>query len=300
MTEPTRDFIGYGRNRPTGQWGNGARLAINVVVNYEVGSEQSYLLGDAAQETMTEWGSYPFPDGIRNIAMETMYEYGSRVGVWRVLDALQQADVPATIFGCAVAFQQNPEVARAIAESPHDICSHGYRWEEVFRLTEDEERDHMQKAVALITQSCGKSPSGWYCRYGPSVHTRKLVVEHGGFLYDADSYNDDLPYFTEVGGKRHLVVPYTSDKNDFRFWLSPGPVTADDFLNYLKESFDVLYEESATGLKMMSIGLHPRIIGHAGRIRSLRRFFSYAKQHEGVWFATRGDIAQDWLSTRNL
>lgn len=296
MVVPVRDLIGYGSRPPEGRWPNGARLAISVVVNYEEGSERSHAMGDPDQESMTEWGSYVFPEGVRNLAMESMYEYGSRVGVWRVLDSLRDAHVPATFFACAVAFEQNPEVARAVVEQGHEVCSHGYRWEEVFRLTETEEREHMRLAIESFERTCGKRPVGWYCRYGASVCTRRLVAEEGGFLYDSDAYNDDVPYFVEVGVKRHLVVPYTADVNDFRYWNSPGLTQASDFYEYIRESFDVLYAESARGPRMMSIGLHPRMIGRPGRIRALKQFFDYARQCSDVWFATREEIARAWLS----
>lgn len=292
---PNRDLVGYGRQRPTGAWPNGARLAVNVVVNYEEGSELSFAMGDETQETMTEWGSYPFPAGVRNLAMESMYEYGSRVGIWRVLDALEDARIRSTFFACAVAFEQNPEVARSVVAGGHEICSHGYRWEEVFRLSREEERDHIRLAVQSFEKSCGRRPVGWYCRYGPSVNTRQLLMDEGGFLYDCDAYNDDVPYFVEVGGKRQLVVPYTSDVNDIRFWNSPGLADADDFFRYMRETFDVLYAEAARGPRMMSIGLHPRMIGRPGRIRSLKWFFDYARQYGDVWFATREEIARAWL-----
>lgn len=290
-----RDLVGYGNRPPTGPWPNGARLAISIVVNYEEGSERSFAMGDPDQESLTEWGAYPFPPDIRNLAMESMNEYGSRVAIWRLLDLFQATVVRTTFFACAVAFEQNPEVARAAVAAGHEICSHGYRWEEVFRLSEDEERDHIRRAVASFEQTCGKRPVGWYCRYGPSVRTRRLVVEEGGFLYDSDAYNDDSPYFVTVAGKRHLVVPYTSDVNDIRFWLAPGFTTGDEFFAYLKESFDALYAEAGRYTRMMSIGLHPRIIGRPGRIRSLRRFIEYAKQCPDVWFATREQIARAWL-----
>lgn len=295
MIYPPRDLVGYGKDRPTGTWPNGARLAINVVVNYEEGSERSHAMGDPDQEVMTEWGSYAFPPGVRNLAMESMYEYGSRVGVWRVLDALKDANVPATIFACAVAMEQNPKVAKAMVQAGHEICSHGYRWEEVFKLTEEEEREHIRLAIESFERTCGKRPIGWYCRYGASVRTRRLVVEEGGFLYDSDAYNDDVPYFVEVDEKRHLVVPYTADVNDFRYWNSPGLTHASDFFEYIKESFDVLYAESANGPRMMSIGLHPRMIGRPGRIRALKWFFDYARQFPDAWFATREQIARAWL-----
>jgi peptidoglycan/xylan/chitin deacetylase (PgdA/CDA1 family) len=290
-----RDLVGYADKPPPGPWPNGARLAISIVVNYEEGSERSRAMGDPDQEAMTEWGNYPMPPDIRNLAMESMYEYGARVGVWRVLDILADTRVKSTFYACAVAFEHNPDVAKAAVQGGHEVCSHGYRWEEVFRLTEEEEREHIRLAVESFQKTCGKRPIGWYCRYGPSVRTRRLVVEEGGFLYDCDAYNDDVPYFVEVSGKRHLVVPYTPDVNDFCFWNSPGFVQADDFYRYLRESFEVLYAEAAKGPRMMSLGLHPRIIGRAGRVRGLRSFIDYARQFDDVWFATREEIARAWL-----
>ncbi|MEO8631002.1 MAG: allantoinase PuuE [Betaproteobacteria bacterium] len=293
--ELKRDLVGYGNQPPTGRWPNGARLAVSVVVNYEEGSERSHAMGDPDQESMTEWGNYPMPPDIRNLAMESMYEYGARVGIWRLMDIFADTHIKTTFYGCAVAFEHNPSVAKAAVAGGHEICSHGYRWEEVFKLSEDEEREHIRLAIASFEKTCGKRPLGWYCRYGPSVRTRRLVVEEGGFLYDSDAYNDDVPYFVEVSGKRHLVVPYTPDINDFCFWNSPGFVQADDFYRYLKESFEVLYAEAAKGPRMMSVGLHPRIIGRAGRVRGLRSFIDYARQFPDVWFTTREEIARAWL-----
>jgi peptidoglycan/xylan/chitin deacetylase (PgdA/CDA1 family) len=293
--EPERDLVGYANRPPTGRWPNGARLAVSIVVNYEEGSERSHAMGDPDQESMTEWGNYPMPPEIRNLAMESMYEYGARVGIWRLMDIFAHKRVKPTFYACAVAFEQNPDVAKAAVEAGYEICSHGYRWEEVFRLTEEQEREHIRLAVESFRKTCGKRPVGWYCRYGPSVRTRRLVVEEGGFLYDCDAYNDDVPYFVEVSGKQHLVVPYTPDINDFCFWNSPGFVQAEDFFRYLKESFEVLYAESEKGPRIMSVGLHPRIIGRAGRVRGVRSFIEYAKQIPDVWFATREEIARAWL-----
>jgi peptidoglycan/xylan/chitin deacetylase (PgdA/CDA1 family) len=290
-----RDLVGYGASPPTGTWPNGARLAISIVVNYEEGSERSHAMGDPDQESMTEWGNYPMPPEIRNLAMESMYEYGARVGIWRLLEIMKSADVKATFFACAVAMEHNPKVAKAAVDHGHEICSHGYRWEEVFRLSEKDERERIRLAVQSFEKTCGKRPVGWYCRYGPSDRTRRLVVEEGGFLYDSDAYNDDTPYFVEVSGQRHLVVPYTPDINDFCFWNSPGFVQARDMYEYMRESFDVLYAEAARYPRMMSIGLHPRIIGRAGRVRALKWFIDNAKQYPDVWFATREEIARAWI-----
>lgn len=294
--EKHRDLIGYGRDVPTFGWPGGAKLAVSLVVNYEEGSERNYALGDADQESVTEWGSYPFPEGNRNLAMETQYEFGSRVGVWRIMDVLEEAKVKATFYACALAFEQNPAVAKAAVAGGHGVISHGYRWEEVFRLSEAEEREHIRLAVESLERTTGKRPLGWYCRYGPSERTRRLLVEEGGFLYDCDAYNDDTPHFVEVAGKRHLVIPYTPDNNDFCFWHSPGFVVGDQFLTYLKDAFDELYREGQRGqTRMMSVGLHCRIVGRAGRIGALRKFIDYAKSHDGVWFATRDEIARWWL-----
>lgn len=290
-----RDLVGYAGHPPLLRWPNGARLAVSICLNYEEGSERSKAMGDPDQELMTEWGNYPVPPEVRNLAMESMYEYGSRVGVWRILEIFRETQVKSTIYACAVACEQNPEFARAAVADGHEICSHGYRWEEVFRLTEEEERDHIRRAVAIFEKVCGRRPSGWYCRYGASVNTRRLLVEEGTFLYDSDSYNDDTPYFVNVNGSRHLVVPYTPDINDFRFWNSPGFVHAEDFFTYARESLDTLYAEAAKYPRMMSVGLHARIIGRPGRIRGLRRFIEYAKQFPDVWFATREEIAKAWI-----
>lgn len=291
-----RDLIGYGRDAPNVKWPGGSRIAISVVVNYEEGSERSFAMGDPDQETITEWGSYPLSAGIRNLAMESMYEYGSRVGIWRILQLLDRHNIRSTFYACAVAFEQNPDVAAAVVEGGHGVVSHGYRWEEVFRLSREEEAEHIRLAVESFERTIGRRPVGWYCRYGPSVNTRELLVAEGGFRYDCDAYNDDVPYFVRVSGKRHLVVPYTPDANDFRFWQTPGMVLANDFFLYLKDSFDVLYHEGAEHPKLMSIGLHPRIIGRPGRIAGLARFFEYIHSFTDVAYLTRDEIADWWIS----
>jgi len=291
----SRDLVGYGRNTPRGRWPNGARLAISLVLNYEEGSERSFAAGDPDQETGTEWGQYPYPPDVANLAMESIYEYGSRVGIWRILDVVDAREVPLTFFACAQALELNPAVAEYLRDSRHEVCSHGYRWEEVFRLSESEEAEHIALAVQSFERTVGRRPVGWYCRYGPSERTRELITKHGGFLYDSDAYNDDSPYFVECLGERRLVLPYTPDNNDFRFWQANGPATASALTEYLKDSFDELYREAKTTPRMMSFGLHPRMIGRPGRIRALRDFIDYASDHDEVWFATREDIARAWL-----
>ncbi|MFE4952409.1 polysaccharide deacetylase family protein [Leifsonia sp. NPDC056665] len=278
---------------PNVPWPDGITLPISLVVNIEEGSERTHADGDPDQETMTEWATYPLPPDIRNLAMESMYEYGSRVGVWRIFDAIAERGLTATMFACAVALERAPEVVAAIKEHGFGVVCHGYRWEEVFRLSPEEERQHIRDAVESMTRTLGAPPRGWYCRYGPSANTRRLLVEEG-FEYDCDAYNDDLPYFVPVDGVRHLVVPYSPDNNDLRFWQSPGMVHANDFFLYLKDSFDVLYREGSDRTRMMSIGLHSRVVGRPGRIAGLTRFLDYARQFGGVEFVTRDWIVDHW------
>jgi len=293
---PARDLIGYQGKPAKGSWPDGVQLAISLVVNYEEGSERSLALGDPDQEQGSEWGSYPYPNGVRNLAVESMYEYGSRVGIWRLLDLFEQQGVRSTFFACALALEQNPAVAQTIVNQKHGVVSHGYRWEEHFRMSRQEEQERIELAMESFQRTLGYRPRGWYCRYGPSVNTRQLLVEHGGFDYDCDAYNDDQPYFVDVLDKKHLVVPYTPDVNDFRFWQSPGLSTADEFFEYLKDSFDTLYAESASAPKMLSIGLHPRIIGRPGRIAGLKRFLEYSKSLPNVGYLTRDEMADSWLA----
>jgi len=293
---PRRDFVGYGRRKPKVLWPSGAKVAISLVVNYEEGSEYSKPAGDERNEGLAEI-SYAFGQEHRDLAAESIYEYGSRAGVFRLLDLFDEYGLKTTFFTAAVALERNPEVAAWIRESGHEPCSHGWRWIEHWLLDREEERRHIRWAIESIQETCGERPLGWYCRYGPSVNTRELLVEEGGFLYDSDAYNDDLPYFTEVSGRRHLVVPYSSfPYNDVRFTLAQGYGSPTDFYDTCRRGLDQYWREGERGYpKMMSIGLHPRLAGHAGRTSALREFIEYALAKGGVWFARRVDIARWWL-----
>ena len=290
-----RDFVGYGEHPPHVEWPGKARVALSMVVNYEEGSEYSFAFGDRLQEGYKE---YPktLPDGVRDFANESTYEYGSRAGFWRILRIFKKHEAPATFYACALALERNPSAARAITAHGHEVCCHGYRWEEVFRKSEEEERDHIHKAVASLRETTGERPVGWYSRYSPSVHTRRLLMEEGGFAYDSDSYSDDLPYYVQVDGKPFLILPYTLETNDIRFWAGGGFSTADDFFAYMRDALDTLWEEGAETPKMMSVGLHMRIIGRPGRAQALDRFLAYARAKGGVWITRRVDIAKAWTA----
>lgn len=289
---PERDFVGYAGRSPGVTWPGGARVALSLVVNVEEGAEPSPDDGDPRAESRAEMPHQP-RDGVRDLAIESQYEYGSRAGIWRILETLSEYGAAATFFACGRALERNPAGAAAMAAGGHEICSHGYEWREPSTMTRDEERQSIERAVAAIRTTTGSRPVGWYCRWGPSVNTRELLVEEGGFQYDSDAYNDDLPYWTEVCGKPFLVLPYSMDTNDMKFWLG-GFTTAESFAEYLRDSFDVLYREGERQPRMMSIGIHARILGRPGRIPALRRFLDYARQHEGVWIARRDEIARHW------
>ena len=297
MTEHVRDFVGYGANPPDPKWPGGARLAINFVINYEEGSEHSIPDGDGVTETgLIESPTSPVPPGDRDLGAESMFEYGSRVGFWRLMRLFEERGLPVTIFGCALALERNPEAARAIVDAGHDVCCHGWRWVEHYRLSEEVERDHIHRAVASLKATVGARPLGWYCRYGPSLNTRRLLVEEGGFLYDSDAYNDELPYWTMVGSGPHLVIPYTLTNNDTKFargFIGNGEA----FFHYLRDGFNLLYDEGATRPKMMSVGLHMRLAGHPVRAAGLKRFLDHIGQFEDVWVCARADIAQHWIET---
>ncbi len=294
--EPVRDLIGYGANPPHAAWPGGARIALQIVLNYEEGSE--YSIGDGDGRSEAAGGDLPavhFPDGRRNMAMESSFEYGSRVGVWRLLRLFENYGLPITVFACALALEKNPEVAAAIRRAGHDICCHGWRWVEHFAMEEDEERDHIRRAIASIEKTMGERPLGWYCRFGASENTRRLLAEEGGFLYDSDAYNDELPYWVEVSGKPRLVVPYSLDTNDGRM-PSGATGTGEQFIAYLTDSFDTLLEEGTERPKMMSVGLHARNAGRPGRTAGLKSFLDYVSSRDDAWICRRMDIARHWIA----
>lgn len=292
-----RDFVGYGSRPPDPHWPDGARLAVQIVLNYEEGSEYAIGEGDPVSETyLTEVPGATLGPSVRDLIVESLYEYGSRAGFWRLMRVFAERDIRVTVFGAALALERNPAACAAIRAAGHEVCSHGWRWVGFQAMDEEDEREQMRRAVASIANTIGERPYGWYCRYAPSVNTRRLVVEEGGFLYDSDAYNDDLPYFVRVGRTPHLVIPYTLDANDMKFAVPPGFTSGDGFFAYLKDTFDVLYREGATAPKMMSVGLHARLAGRPGRTAAVERFLDYITTFEDVWICRRVDIARHWWS----
>lgn len=301
MTSPyPRDLIGYAGQPPHPQWPGEARIALSFVLNYEEGGERCILHGDQESEAfLSEMvAAQPLP-GVRNLCMESLYEYGSRAGVWRLLELFRREGIPLTVFAVAMAAERHPEVIRTMVADGHEICSHGYRWIDYQYLDEAEEKAHLDRAIAILRDITGERPLGWYTgRLGPN--TRRLVREEGGFLYDSDAYDDDLPYWDPAASadRPHLVIPYTLDTNDMRFTQVQGFNSGDDFFTYLKDAFDVLYAEGEAGApKMLSIGMHCRLLGRPARFAALRRFVDYVKGHDKVWFARRVDIARHWHAT---
>jgi peptidoglycan/xylan/chitin deacetylase (PgdA/CDA1 family) len=290
-----RDLVGYGGHPPDPKWPDGARIAINFVMNYEEGSEPSVQDGEGCTEIgLTEaHGSDPGVSG-RDLAGEGMFAYGCRVGFWRLMRVFEERRLPLTIFGCALAIERNPAAAQVIRQSGFDVCCHGWRWVKHYLLSEAQEREHIGRAIASLRSTLGVRPLGWYCRYGPSVNTRRLIVAEGGFLYDSDAYDDELPYWTVVAGKPHLVIPYSLVNNDGKF-ASGAFGTATDYFEFHKDAFDMLYREGRTQPKMMSVGLHMRLIGHPARAAGLERLLDYIRGFEGVWIARRIDIAHHWM-----
>ena len=289
-----RNMIGYGAKGKSVSWPNNARLALQIVLNYEEGGENCVLNGDKYSETfLSEIIGAKAIKG-RHISMESIYEYGSRAGFWRLHKLFKDKNIPVTIFGVGLALEQNPEVCEAIKNGNYEVAAHGYRWIDYQDVKKSVEKKHMQKAIKTIKKIFGSRPLGWYTgRCSPN--TRDLVFDEGGFLYDSDSYSDDLPYWEKRGSKRQLIIPYTLDNNDMRFATNQGFNTGDHFYNYLKDSFDALYEEGKTSPKMMSVGLHCRLIGRPGRIQSLKKFLDYVLKFNDIWICKRIDIAKHWI-----
>ena len=295
MNRYPRDMTGYGRSIPAAQWPNGAKIAVQIVLNYEEGGENNILHGDAASEAFLSeiTGAAPWP-GQRHWNMESIYEYGSRAGFWRVHDLLK--DTPITVYGVTTALMRAPQQLKAMKDAGWEIASHGLKWIEHKDMEPDEERAQIREAIRLHTEVVGEAPRGWYTGRC-SMNTVDLAAEEGNFAYIADSYADDLPYWVRAGGKDQLIVPYTMDCNDMRFAIQAGYTNGDQLESYLKDSFDMLYAEGVAGApKMLSIGLHCRLIGRPGRAMALKRVLEHFATHEGVWFATREQIADHWAS----
>ena len=289
-----RDMIGYGSKEPKVVWPNNAKLALQIVLNYEEGGENNILHGDKHSETFLSEiiGAQAFKN--RHINMESMYEYGSRRGFWRLHKLFQEKKIPITIFGVAMALERNPEVCDAIKNGNYEVACHGWRWIDYQNVKKSTEKKDMKLAIKTIKKIFGKRPLGWYTgRCSPN--TRDLVFDDGEFLYDSDSYSDDLPYWEYRKNKKQLIVPYTLDNNDMRFATSQGFNSGEQFYTYLKDSFDALYEEGKTNPKMMSVGLHCRLIGRPGRIQSLKKFLDYVLKFNDVWICKRIDIAKHWI-----
>ena len=290
----SRDMIGYGSNQPKVSWPKKERIAVQIVLNYEEGAENCLLNGDKSSEVFLSEITGAQPIKGRNVNMESVYEYGSRSGFWRLHKLFQEKKIPITIFGVGMALEKNPEICKAIKEANYEVASHGWRWIDYQNIKKIEEKKHMELAIKTHKKIFGERPLGWYTgRCSPN--TRDLVLEDGGFLYDSDSYGDDLPYWETRDKKKQLIIPYTLDNNDMRFVTNQGFNTGDHFYTYLKDSFDALYEEGKSNPKMMTVGLHCRLIGRPGRINSLRKFLEYVLKHDDVWICKRLDIAKHWI-----
>jgi putative urate catabolism protein len=293
-----RDLLGHGRHPPHARWPGQARVAVQFVLNYEEGGENSVLHGDAGSEQFLSEMANPPAFPARHLSMEGIYEYGSRVGVWRILREFERRGLPLTVFGVAMALERCPEVTAAVVELGHEIACHGWRWIHYQNVDEATEREHLQRGMALIERMTGQRPLGWYTGRD-SPNTRRLVADHGGFAYDSDYYGDDLPFWLQVRKTDgtlapQLVVPYTLDCNDMRFALPQGYSHGDEFFQYLRDAFDVHYAEGHERPSMMSIGMHCRLLGRPGRLRALQRFLDHVQAHDRVWIARRIDIANHW------
>ncbi|MGY8999378.1 MAG: allantoinase PuuE [Rhodospirillales bacterium] len=289
-----RDLVGYGEKKPHANWPDGARIALQFVINYEEGGENCILHGDKASEAfLSEMIGADARKGVRHMSMESLYEYGSRVGVWRLFNLFNDYEIPITIFAIAMALQRNPDVVEAALKNEFELCSHGLRWIDYQNISEGIEKEHLYKAIEIHKEATGERPLGWYTGR-TSPNTRRLIAEEGGFLYDADDYSDELPFWSKIENSPHLIIPYSLDSNDMRFAAAQGFNAGDQFFNYLKDSFDTLYTEGEATPKMMSVGLHCRIVGRPGRFQALKKFVEYARSHDKVWFARRVDIAHHW------
>ena len=297
MGKIERDFIGYSNNYPKFSWPNNSKIAIQFVLNYEEGAENCVLNGDRDSESFLSEiiGALPYKDS-RHMSMESIYEYGSRAGVWRVLNLFKNYELPITVFAVANALKCNQKFCDQVLKDNHEICSHGLKWINYHGISEDIERSHMQEAIEIQKSICGYRPLGWYTGR-TSENTRKLVAEEGGFLYDSDDYSDDLPFWSKIINKPHLIIPYTLDANDMRFATNQGFNTSDHFYNYLIDTFNTLYEEGKSFPKMMSVGLHCRLIGRPGRFQGLKKFIDYILNFDDIWIAKRVDIAKFWINS---
>ena len=295
MTDYPRDMIGFGPEPPHADWPGSARIAISFVINHEEGAESNILHGDAQSERyLCDVGpveAVPVVGG-RDLNIESMFEYGARAGFWRLRRIFTKAQVPVTVYGVGMALERTPEAAAAMVEADWEVAGHGYRWIDYRDVSEEVERAHLTQCIDAIATTTGARPVGWFSGRR-SVNTRRLVVKEGGFLYDSDGYSDDLPYWNTDHGRPHLVVPYSRNNNDLRFGTG-GVYTASDFFAYLRDSFDTLYAEGAEHPKMMTIGLHNRLIGRPGRAGAILRFLDHAQAHDRVWFARRREIAEHW------
>ena len=295
-----RDLVGYGRNPPDPRWPGGARIAVQFVLNYEEGGENSVLHGDSASEQFLSEIVNPAAYPTRHLSVESMYEYGSRAGVWRVLREFEKRGLPLTVFGVSMALQRHPQLVEALQSAGHEIACHGWRWIHYQEVDEETERKHMHHAIEVIREMTGERPVGWYTGRD-SPNTLRLVCDAGGFLYSSDHYGDDLPFYTDVRRTdgvvvRQLIVPYTLDANDMRFVSPSGFANGEQFFTYLRDTFDVLYAEGAEAPKMMSVGLHNRLVGKPGRLRGLQLFLDHVARHDRVWVCRRADIARHWLA----
>lgn len=288
-----RDLIGYGRQLPKIVWPRNAKIAVNFALNYEEGSERIILDGDSrSEEYLSDWPNLKSVPGGRSLSSESLFEYGSRTGIWRLLSLFEYANIPLTVFTTGLALERNLDLAEALKQGPHEVAGHGYRWIDYSDLDEKNEREHIEKTLSAIRTLTRKEVYGWYTgRRSPN--TRKLIVE-AGIHYDSDSYSDDLPYWIQVSNNRHLIIPYALDTNDARYSTSPGWNTGDDFFRYLKDAFDYLYQEEEGFPKMMTVGIHSRLSGRPGRAGAIKRFAEYIKQFQRVWICRRKDIAEHW------